>query len=87
MPNQLVGQRATHSLEQERIVRVLEHAPVSLLLDVLQVLPRRAAGGILLAHVAEAAGKLGQPLAVGAFSEPVNLEMIGLQKDWTREES
>jgi hypothetical protein len=60
---------------------------VSLLLDVLQVLPRRAAGRILLAHVAEAAGKLGQPLSVSAFSKPVNLEVIRLQKDWAREKS
>jgi hypothetical protein len=86
MANQLVGQRAAHSLEKERIVGVLEDAPVSLLLDVLQIIPRHPTGRIFLAHVTETAGKLRQPLAIGALAEPLHLEMFGLQKDWTREE-
>jgi hypothetical protein len=80
MANQLVGQRAADSFEEERIVRVLENTPVTLLLDVLQIIARRAAGGILLAHVAETTGELGQPLAVGALSEPVDPEVIGFEE-------
>jgi hypothetical protein len=40
-----------------------------------------------LAHVAKTAGELGEPLAIGALSEPAHLQMIGLQKDWARDES
>ena len=87
MAHQLVGQRAAHSLEEERVVRVLEHAAVSLLLDVLQVLARRPARRILLAHVAEPAGELRQPLAVGALSQPVHGQVLGLRERRAREES
>jgi hypothetical protein len=65
---------------------VLENAPVSLLLDVLQIIPGGSVGGILLAHVTEPAGELGQALAIGALSEPFHLKVVRLQKDWTREE-
>jgi len=87
VPHQLVGQRAAHSLEENRIIRVLEYAAVSLLLDVLEVLPGRAARRILLAHVAETPSELGELLTVGALAEPVDAEMIGLDEGRTREES
>ena len=66
---------------------MLEDAPVSLLLDVLQIIPGGSVGGILLAHVTESAGELGQTLAIGALSEPFHLEVVGLNKDGTREQS
>ena len=72
MANQLVGQRPAHALEENRVVRVLEHAPVSLLLDVLEVLARLALRRIVLAHVAETPGKLGESLAVGALADPAH---------------
>ena len=65
---------------------MLEHAAVPLLLDVLEILARHAVGRVLLAHVAETSGKLGEPLAIGALTEPTDPEMIRLQKDRTREE-
>jgi hypothetical protein len=86
MANQLVGQRATDSLEQKGIVRVLENASMSLLLDVLEVFAGFAVGRVLLAHVAETAGVLRESLPIGALSEPSDLQMIRLQKDGTREE-
>jgi hypothetical protein len=60
---------------------------VSLLLDVLQIIPGSPVGGIFLAHVTESAGELGQTLSIGALSEPFHLEVVGLQKHWAREES
>ena len=87
MPDQLVGQRPAHPFEEERVVRVLEHASVSLLLDVLEVLAGHATGRILLAHVAQSAGELGELLSIGALAEPVHLEVIGLNEGWAREES
>jgi hypothetical protein len=60
---------------------------MSLLLDVLEVFARRAVGRVLLAHVAKTAGKLRQSLAIGALSEPADLQVIGLKKDRTRDES
>jgi len=66
---------------------VLQDASVSLLLDVLEIIPRRAARGILLAHVAETAGEFGELFTIGALAQPIDAEMIGLQKDWAREES
>jgi hypothetical protein len=75
MPNQLVGQRPAHSLEEKRIVRVLEDTAVALLLDVLEVFAGRPPGRILLAHVTETSSEFGEPLAIGALSEPVDGEM------------
>ena len=65
---------------------MLENASVSLLLDILEVLARCAVGRVLLAHVAETAGKLREPLAIGALSEPADIQVIGLEKDWAGEE-
>src|SRR5205814_2421906 len=87
MSDQLVSQRSAHAFEQKRIVGVLENRPVTLLLDVLQILACRAVRRILLAHVAETTGEFGELLAVGALSEPADLEMIGLDEGWPREES
>src|SRR5688500_864977 len=60
---------------------------MALLLDVLEVVPGRALGGILLTHVAETARELGQPLAIGALAKPVDLEMIRLEESRTRQQS
>ena len=60
---------------------MLEDAAVPLLLDVLQIIPSEAIRRILLAHVTEAAGEFRQPLTVGAFAEPADLDVIGLQED------
>ncbi|MDB4871739.1 MAG: hypothetical protein JWL97_2743, partial [Gemmatimonadales bacterium] len=87
MPNQLVGQRPAHSFEENRVIRVLEHAAVPLLLDVLEVLAGRAARGILLTHVAETAGELGEPLAIGALTQPIDAKMVGLDEGRAREKS
>src|ERR1035437_1797481 len=86
MAYELVRQRSRNPLEQQRIARVLEHAAVPLLLDVLDIFPRAAAGGILLAHVAEPAGEFRKPLAVGAVADPVDREMRGLHERGAREE-
>src|SRR5262245_27339369 len=56
---------------------MLENAPVSLLLDVLEVLASLALGGIVLAHVTQPAGEFGQSLAVGALADPGDREMLG----------
>jgi len=58
MPDKLVSQRSAHTLEQERVVRMLEDAAMTLLLDVLQIFARRPVRRILLAHVAKSAGEL-----------------------------
>jgi hypothetical protein len=81
-----VGQRAAHSLEEQRVVRVLENAAMSLLLDVLEILAGRSARGISLAHVAQAPSELSELFTISAFTEPVYSEMIGLDKGGTREE-
>ena len=65
---------------------MLENASMSLLLDVLQVIAGLAVGRVLLAHVAETAGVLRESLSIGALSEPADLQMIRLQKDWAGEE-
>jgi hypothetical protein len=86
MANQLVGEGATDSFEQKGIVRVLENASMSLLLDVLKVFAGFTVGRVLLAHVAETAGVLRESLPIGALAEPADLQMIRLQKDGAREE-
>jgi hypothetical protein len=65
---------------------VLEDRAVPLLLDVLEIVPSSTAGRILLTHVAEPPSEFGETLAIGAVTEPVNLEMIGLQEGWTRQQ-
>ena len=70
MAHQLVRQRPAHALDENRVVRVLEHAAVPLLLDVLEVFARRALRRIVLAHVAQPAGEFREPLAVGAVADP-----------------
>src|SRR2546423_2715123 len=86
MAHELVGQRTTDSFHQQRVVRVLENRPVSLLLDVLEILAGRAVGRILLTHVAQASGELCESLTVGALAKPTNLEMLRLQKNRTRQQ-
>jgi len=86
MPHQLVSKRATHSLEKQRVVRMLENTPVTLLLDVLEILSRRTVRRILLAHIAEPPGKFRESLTIGAFAEPVDREMRRLVERWARED-
>ena len=86
MPHQLVGQRATDSLEEHGVVRVLEDAAMALLLDVLEVLARGAARRIFLAHIAKPPRELGELLTIGALAKPVDAEMLGLDERRTGEE-
>src|SRR6266550_2336853 len=86
MPDQLVGQRSTDAFQQQRVVGVLEHAAVSLLLDVLQIVARRPVRRVFLTHVTEPAGKFGESLAIGALAEPMDLQMIGFEENRTGEE-
>src|SRR5262249_50160982 len=73
----LVGQRTAHALEKNRVVRMLQHAAVSLLLDVLEVLAGLPLRRIVLAHVAQPAGELGELLAAGAVADPIDGKMSG----------
>ena len=57
-----------------------------LLLDVLEVLARLALRRIVLAHVAEPAGELGEPLAVGAVADPVHRQMLRAGEARAREQ-
>ena len=76
MSHQLVGQRTAHALEKDRVVGVLQHAAVALLLDVLQVLARLSLGRIVLAHVTETAGELGELFAAGALADPIDRQVL-----------
>ena len=51
-----------------------------LLLDVLEILPRGAVGGVLLAHVAESASELRELLAAGALTHPMDGKVTGLRE-------
>src|SRR2546430_2628484 len=73
---ELVSQRATHTLEQDRVVRMLEDAAVTLLLDVLQVIAGLALRGIVLAHIAKPSGKFREALTVSAIADPAHREML-----------
>jgi hypothetical protein len=86
MADQLVSERPAHALEEQRIVRVLEDAAMSLLLDVLEILTRVPLGRIPLAHVAEASREFGESLAVSALAEPRDGKMRGLRESGTRED-
>jgi hypothetical protein len=66
---------------------VLENASVTLLLDVLEVLACRSARRIPLTHIAEATRELGQLLAVSAFAEPVDSQVVRFDEGRAREES
>jgi hypothetical protein len=59
---------------------MLEHAPVTLLLDVLEVIARRPARRIFLAHVTKPAGKFRETLAIGAFAKPLHGKVFGLRE-------
>src|SRR5258708_20459491 len=64
---------------------MLEHAAVSLVLDVLQVFARRPPGGIVLTHVAEPPRELRQPLAIAAVALPLDRQMLGFGEIGARE--
>jgi hypothetical protein len=66
---------------------VLEHTSMPLLLDVLEIFPGRAARRILLAHIAETPSELGELFTIGAFAEPVDAKVVGLDERGTREKS
>jgi hypothetical protein len=53
---------------------------VTLLQDVAEVLSRRTPGGVVLAHVAETPGKLGDPLAITGLALPLDRQVGGLQE-------
>jgi hypothetical protein len=84
MPNELVGKGAAHAFEEDRVVRVLEDAAMALSLDVLEIILRRAARGIPLAHVAETTGKLGETLAAARVTQPLDGKMGRLRELRTR---
>jgi hypothetical protein len=62
---------------------MLEDAAVPLFLDVLEIFARWPAGWILLAHVAETAGKLGETFPVRTLTEPFHGEMRWLDEGRT----
>jgi hypothetical protein len=80
MADQLVTTGAGDPLDQHHIGGVLEHGPMALLQDVAQVFRRAPAGRIVLAHIAEPAGKLGEPLAIGRVALPLDRKMGGLDE-------
>ena len=59
---------------------MFEHTAVALLLDVLEVIPRRSVGWIPLTHVAETARELGEPLAVRGLADPLHRQMAGFDE-------
>src|SRR4029078_11184476 len=76
MTHQLVRERPAHSLEEQRVVRMLQYAPVPLLLDVLEVFARLALRRIVLAHVTEPAGEFRELFAVGALTDQTHREVL-----------
>ena len=59
---------------------MLEDTAMALLLDVLEILTCLPARGILLAHVTKPPGKLGELLAVGTLSKPVDRKVRRLRE-------
>src|SRR2546422_6522640 len=80
MPYQLVRARARDAFDQQHVHRVLEHRTVPLLLDVLEVLGRRATRGVVLAHVTDAARELREALAGGRVAAPFDAQVLGLEE-------
>ena len=76
--HQLVRERSAHAFDEQRIIRVLQHAAVALLLDVLQILARAARRGIPLTHVAQPSRELGKSLPIRAVTDPVDGQAGGL---------
>src|SRR5688572_14089251 len=65
---------------------MLQHAAMPLLLDVVEVLSRGTLGRIRLAHIAQAAGKLGEALATSSLTEPGDRQVRGFGEVGTRED-
>ena len=86
MPHQLVAAAPGDPLDQHHVRAVLEHRAVTLLQDVGQVLGRRPARRVVLAHVAEPPGELGDPLAVARLALPLDREVGGLEELRARDE-
>src|SRR4029078_2621245 len=58
---------------------------MSLLLDVLEILPSGPVRRILLTHVAEPPCEFGEFLTVSALTEPIDGKMRRLGEGWARE--
>src|SRR5688572_26612183 len=84
MAHELVGERAADAFEEDRVVRVLENAAVPLPLDVLEVILRRPARRVALAHVAESAGELRETLATARVAKPFDRKVTWLRELRTR---
>src|SRR5690348_18455993 len=74
-------------LDEHDVGRVLEHRAVALLENVSEVLGGAPAGWVVLAHIAQAAGELGDPLAIAGLTSPLNREMGGLDELRTGDQS
>jgi hypothetical protein len=80
MADQLMAAGAGDSLDQHDIGRVLEHRAMALLENVSEVLGGAPSGRVVLAHVAEPAGELGDPLAIGRVALPLDRQVGRLQE-------
>src|SRR5258706_134417 len=86
MAHQLVRAGARDPLDEQYVDGVLQHRAVTLLLDVLEVFRRRPIHRIVLAHVAEPAGVLGETLAVACLPAPLHFEMLWFEELRTGEQ-
>ncbi len=78
--HQLVRAGARDPLDQQHVDRVLQHRAVALLLDVLEVFGRRPVCRVVLAHVADPAGELGEALSGGGAALPLHPQVLGLEE-------
>jgi hypothetical protein len=65
--------------------RVLQNAPVPLLLDVLEIIARGPIRRIALTHVTQATRELREAFSIGAVAEPVHGQVCGLRECGTCE--
>src|SRR5213083_679054 len=80
MSHQLVRAGARDALDQQHVDRVLQYRAMALLLDILEVVGRRPVGRVVLAHVADPAGELGEALSGGGATLPLHPEVLGFQE-------
>src|SRR5438034_204053 len=80
MSHQLVRAGARDPLNQQHVDRVLQHRAVALLLDVLAVIGGRPVRRVVLAHVADPAGELGEALSGGGAALPLHPEVLRLEE-------
>src|ERR1051325_2081189 len=86
MSHQLVRERTTHALDEQRVVRVLEHGAMTLLLDIVEIIARRPLRRVVLAHVADPTREFGEALSISALADPVHRQMLGRRERRSREE-